>query len=200
MRRRTSWATAKPQRSWPMPAWAATARAATANAPLLSVRFAVGGEIDGFESYDAALSAERDDLIDDPTPGSQMLYTSGTTGDRRACTDRRPPRRPCSQHRRLRRGGGDVHLCTGPLYHAAPLDILAVGAAAHSAQASCSWTSGMPRRRCGSIERASASPTRTWCPTMFHRLLSLPDDVRTDVRHVVVALRVARRRSVPGAR
>ena len=66
--------------------------------------------------------------IDDPPRGSSMLYTSGTTG------------RPKGVHRAVKPGagaapvlniygyddaGGDVHLCTGPLYHAAPLRLLA---------------------------------------------------------------------------
>ena len=36
-------------------------------------------------------------------------------------------------------------------------------------------------------------------PTMFHRLLSLPDDVRATPRPLVAALGAPRRRAVPGA-
>ena len=45
-----------------------------------TVRLAVGGAIDGFEPYDAALAAEDGADIDDPELGRSMLYTSGTTG------------------------------------------------------------------------------------------------------------------------
>lgn len=39
-----------------------------------------GGAIDGFESYDDLISDQDGENITDPTPGGQMLYTSGTTG------------------------------------------------------------------------------------------------------------------------
>src|SRR5262249_424901 len=39
-----------------------------------------GGAIDGFDDYDAAVTEQSGTLIDEPTHGSQMLYTSGTTG------------------------------------------------------------------------------------------------------------------------
>jgi long-chain acyl-CoA synthetase len=91
------------------------------------VRLAVGGTLPGFESYDEVIAASEASDIDDPVLGTQMLYTSGTTG------------RPKGVHRSS--GGApsalaainlcgydedvahsvDAHLCTGPLYHAAPL-------------------------------------------------------------------------------
>ena len=49
-------------------------------APGATVRLAVGGALPGFESYDAALAAEAGNDIENPTAGTQMLYTSGTTG------------------------------------------------------------------------------------------------------------------------
>ena len=44
------------------------------------MRLAIGGEVPGFASYDAALAAEDPSDISDPKAGTQMLYTSGTTG------------------------------------------------------------------------------------------------------------------------
>ena len=66
------------------------------------------------------------DDIDDPVAGGTMLYTSGTTGRPKGV--HRPPdasRAAASTRRRCSLSGydagDDVHLCTGPLYHAAPL-------------------------------------------------------------------------------
>ena len=90
------------------------------------VRLAVGGDRPGFESYDEVIAAEDGADIDDPVLGTQMLYTSGTTG------------RPKGVHREGQAPSAlatvnfcgydedwehsvDAHLCTGPLYHAAPL-------------------------------------------------------------------------------
>jgi long-chain acyl-CoA synthetase len=44
------------------------------------VRLAIGGAIEGFESYDDAVSAEDGCNIDDPVTGWQKIYTTGTTG------------------------------------------------------------------------------------------------------------------------
>jgi long-chain acyl-CoA synthetase len=45
------------------------------------VRLAVGGSLPGFESYEEVIAASEDPSdIDDPVLGTQMLYTSGTTG------------------------------------------------------------------------------------------------------------------------
>ena len=102
-----------------------TAKGAAAQAPKATVKLAIGGEIEGFDSYDDAVAAESDELIDDPTPGSQMLYTSGTTGRPKGVY--RPPAQAAAAASAAvniygyQEFGDDVHLCTGPLYHAAPL-------------------------------------------------------------------------------
>ena len=52
--------------------------------------------------------------------GATMLYTSGTTaGPRARCAGRRTPRSP-PRSRELSFGAAEVHLVTGPLYHAGP--------------------------------------------------------------------------------
>lgn len=167
------------------------AAGAVEGAPGCTVRLAVGGVIDGFEPYDDALAPESGVDIDDPSPGTQMLYTSGTTG------------RPKGVHRSLPEGapmapvvnlygydetGGDVHLCTGPLYHAAPLAFsltvpLAFGATVVLME---EWDAAAALDLI-----ATHRVTHThMVPTMFHRLLSRPEPVRTaadtsSLRHVL---------------
>ncbi|HTK15358.1 MAG TPA: AMP-binding protein, partial [Acidimicrobiia bacterium] len=157
--------------------YAEAAAGAAKRAPGLKARVSVGGEIDGFEPWDAVLSGHGGDALEDPSPGRTMLYTSGTTG------------RPKGVHRPGDpRGDLDVglltqydpdrhvHLCTGPLYHAAPL------AFSFSAPAALGvpivlmdgWSA---EETLALIEEHGITHTHM-VPTMFHRLLSLPDDVK----------------------
>ncbi len=69
--------------------FAHVAREAAELAPRLRATISVGGDIDGFEPWDAVLADESGVDIEDPTPGATMLYTSGTTGRPKGV--RRPP-------------------------------------------------------------------------------------------------------------
>ncbi len=145
------------------------------------------------------MAAEVSEPLPDAAPGSTMLYTSGTTG------------RPKGVHRSAAasaaatlnlfgydEAGGSVHLCTGPLYHAAPLAFslampLAFGATVVLMD---QWDAERALRL---IDEHKVTHTHM-VPTMFHRLLSLPDEVRARLRHVEPDPRAARRRPVPGRR
>jgi long-chain acyl-CoA synthetase len=137
---------------------------------------AVAGDMPAFESYEAALGAEPSTALDDPSLGCVMLYTSGTTGRPKGVH-----RRPASEleNRTYKLYGyraGDVHLCTGPLYHAAPLSIsmilpLATGTTVALMER---WDAA---HALALIERHRVTHTHM-VPTMFHRLLALPDETR----------------------
>jgi long-chain acyl-CoA synthetase len=70
-----------------------------------------------------------------------------------------------------------VHLCTGPLYHAAPL-AFSLGAPAAMGVPIVIMDGWSPERTLALIDEHRVSHTHM-VPTMFHRLLSLPDDVKT---------------------
>jgi len=162
---------------------------AAAAASRATVRLAVGGEIDGFEPYEAALAAEDDDDLDDASMGSTMLYTSGTTGRPKGVS------RP-QVARQVGMLGGlfgyvageDLNLCTGPLYHAAPLAFshalpLASGAGVVTMER---WD---PEDALRLIAEHRITHTHM-VPTMFVQLLKLPKEVRdrydvTSLRHVL---------------
>jgi long-chain acyl-CoA synthetase len=157
------------------------AREAMAGASRVEFGLALGGEIEGFASYEEAIAPEGAEDLDDPTLGRTMLYTSGTTG------------RPKGVFRKSTAASvdiygyreGDVHLCTGPLYHAAPL--------AFSLAAPLTYGAGVVLMDGWDAEEALAlieqhRVTHThMVPTMFHRLLSLPEEARAS--HDLSALR-----------
>lgn len=144
------------------------------------VRLAVGGQIDGFEDYDTAIGAQDASDLADPVAGGTMLYTSGTTGRPKGV--HRPQAAAAAGAGAAVNLGGyepdseDLHLCTGPLYHAAPLAFslaspLAFGVGVVLMER---WDA---EEALALIERHHITHTHM-VPTMFHRLLSLPDEVR----------------------
>ena len=169
--------------------------------PALAVaghRLVWGGAIDGFEEYEEALAAASPAPRADQPRGTDMLYSSGTTG------------RPKGIQTPLPQGQVDeipdaytaifapmygftedtVYLSPAPLYHAAPLRY-------------CGTTNSVggtvvmmdrfePETALAMIEKFRATHSQ-WVPTMFIRMLKLPADVRDryDVSSMKVAVHAA---------
>ncbi|HEX6167366.1 MAG TPA: AMP-binding protein [Acidimicrobiales bacterium] len=152
------------------------AAGAAAQSAGAAVRLAVGGDIAGFESYDAAIAPHDGSDIDDPQLGRSMLYTSGTTGRPKGVHRAETPPTSAIGRAFRYRPGETRHLCTGPLYHAAPLAFSLAGPlnAGVGVVLMDRWS---PEETLRLIAEESITHSHM-VPTMFHRLLSLPDDVR----------------------
>jgi len=155
-----------------------TAADAVARAPRARLKLIVDGSVDGFLGYEDAIAPFDGADIDDPVRGTQMLYTSGTTGRPKGVYRREQPvARSASQAAAAWDMQRDVCLCTGPGYHAAPLafNIAAPLSAGVGVVFMDKWDAEETLRL---IDRHGVTHTHM-VATMFHRLLQLPDEVRT---------------------
>jgi long-chain acyl-CoA synthetase len=145
------------------------------------VKLNTAGYIPGFEKYAEVVAAEEGHDIEDPVLGTQMLYTSGTTGLPKGVHRQSPPP---SQLAAVNFCGYDenwetsvdAHLLTGPLYHAAPLAFSVAVPYMYGVPLVLMdhWD---PLEMLRLVEEHGITHTHM-VPTMFHRLLALPEEVR----------------------
>ena len=130
-----------------------------------------------WDDYETALATQSTAAIDDPIRGTIMLYTSGTTGRPKGVS--RPRTDGVATLTEAQFSGylpGAVHLVTGPLYHTAPL-MLSLNTPLHGGATLVLMEHWNAPRTLDLIAEHGVTHTHM-VPTMFHRLLALPDDVR----------------------
>jgi fatty-acyl-CoA synthase len=132
--------------------------------------------------YHVVRDAQPATRVDDETEGSALSYSSGTTGRPNGIKRRLSGAAPDEKRSRMlwtaQRFGlepGCRYLSPGPLYHSAPAlwssSVHTVGGAA------VIMRKFDPEQALALIERQRITDSQ-WVPTMLHRMLRLPDDVR----------------------
>jgi len=157
-----------------------------------SHRFAVG-TVPGYRPFAELVDGQPDTRPEELATGSFMFYTSGTTGRpkgvRRPLPDVHPDDAAAGSGGLFMLLGimphdGNVHITQAPLYHTAvniwTTTSLHMG---HSVVVMDRWT---PEGALERIEKYRVTQSHM-VPTMFHRLLALPDEVR--LRYDVSSLR-----------
>ena len=167
--------------------------------PVTAGRYAVGGDIAGWTPFDTAAGAQPVTPIHDQSPGRDMLYSSGTTG------------RPKGVRGPLPEGAldapdalqnlvaalygfapGMVYLSPAPLYHAAPLRYcMAVQRFGGTVIVMERFD---PEHYLALVEKYRVTHSQL-VPTMFVRMLKLPEDVRA--RYDLSSLKVAIHAAAP---
>lgn len=168
-----------------------------AQCPNLTHCYAIGGGVEGFDDYEAARDAHPAERISDESNGTDMLYSSGTTGRPKGikvelpegALDEAPSLIALTQ---LLYGfsGESVYLSPAPFYHAAPLrfcmSLMRCGGTVIAME------NFDPEGALQAIEKYKVTHSQ-WVPTMFVKMLKLPEDVRTkyDVSSLQVAIHAA---------
>lgn len=162
------------------------------------LKLAFDGPVDGYGSYSDALAAASDVPFDDQPYGSTMLYSSGTTGRPKGVR----PELSGSQvddpgdalvglaSQFFGVNAGTVYLSPAPIYHAAPLRWSGAVQALGGTVVMLRRFDALTALR--AIEEWSVTHGQ-FVPTMFVRMLQLPDEVRArfDVSSLKVAIHAA---------
>ncbi|HEY2489749.1 MAG TPA: AMP-binding protein [Streptosporangiaceae bacterium] len=173
---------------------------AAADLPRLSLRLLMGADRPGWDDYAATLAEAGTALLGPELEGQAMLYSSGTTGRPKGIVHAK-----IDTGRRFGDVAGDilwvnryglgpstVTLNVGPLYHAAPL-VSAMSTHRHGGTVVL-----LPKfdaeQALQAIERYRVTYAQ-FVPTMFIRLLRLPEEVRR--RYDVSSLRAVAHSAAP---
>ncbi len=162
----------------------ATAGPAAAQAPGLVLKIAIGGDIEGFTPYEAAIAHHDASDIEDPSLGNNMPYTSGTTGRPKGVYRPAPAVTPQMMYAMRGYDENSVQMCAGPAYHAAPMvfDVRSAMGAGCPLVLMDKWDSEHTLR---TISEQRVTHLHL-VPIMFQRLLALPAEVKAkyDIAHV----------------
>jgi long-chain acyl-CoA synthetase len=165
----------------------------------LDTRLVVGGSLDGFEAYDDAIASHPARPLADEAEGHAMMYSSGTTGRPKGIRyhlERKPVGSPDPALAGFGATYGiddtTVYLSPAPLYHAAPLQFCI---AVHRFGGTDVVLEHFDPEAClAAIERYRVTHAQ-FVPTMFVRMLKLPEAVRA--KYDVSSLRIAIHAAAP---
>jgi acyl-CoA synthetase (AMP-forming)/AMP-acid ligase II len=177
-------------------AFAGVAAEIVGDAPRVGLRLMLDGTADGFTSYEQRTAAAPATPLPNEVEGSDMLYSSGTTGRPKGVKPHLSlapmgASNPLTQLVALlfQPDGTSVYLSPAPLYHAAPLRYCMTF---HRFGATVVVMERFdPEQALRAIEAYRVTHSQ-WVPTMFIRMLKLPAETRTrydlsSLRHAVHA-------------
>lgn len=160
--------------------------------------FMLDGAIPPFRSWEAEVGAMPVTRIADERAGTDMLYSSGTTGRPKGIrpqlpeTDITMPNAMVGIARHAAVDADTIYLSPAPLYHAAPLRwCMAVHRLGGTVVVMEKFD---PEQALALIERHKVTHAQ-WVPTHFIRMLKLPDEARR--RHDLTSLRMAIHAAAP---
>lgn len=167
--------------------------------PPVAHRLSFGGAVLGCDQLDERVAAMPPTPVADQTEGCYMLYSSGTTGRPKGVLPATPDA-PFGTGLRFDHlmqdsfgfGPDTVYLSPGPLYHAAPLG-WSLGAI-RAGGTTVIMDRFDPEQVLRLIEEHRVTHAQ-FVPTMFVRMLKLPDDVRD--RHDLGSLRLVIHAAAP---
>ncbi len=168
--------------------------------PAATARYMSGAPSPGWASLDAALAAQPAMPVSDEIVGYSMLYSSGTTGRPKGIKPQfkneplgtLSPLLQLLVQKMCGFNAESVYLSPAPLYHAAPLGFnMMVGALGGT---SVIMEKFDPEDYLRLVEKHRCTHTQL-VPTMFVRMLKLPDTVRT--RYLVSSLQAAVHAAAP---
>jgi len=167
--------------------------------PNVSVRLVLDGPLEGYEPYEEVVARYPAEPLADRVAGRDMLYSSGTTGRPKGVKPAFPSE-PIDQPTAVtglmqllfEADPSMVYLSPAPLYHAAPLRFTM---AVHQIGGTAIIMEHFDAEQAlALIERHRVTHSQ-WVPTMFVRMLKLPEEVRN--RYDVSSMRVAIHAAAP---